>query len=154
NCLFLTRHGMNFTILPGGPKASVRLENNTIVSSGWAANLQISPPTVPVPAPGPTALPLEARRNACSSGLLHLVYFSPSREADEVLQREYRSLSPQYLALEDQGNLLGAGSELVGFAVINQAGDYRALKAITTLDEWRDFWKLGKADAVVGRIPF
>src|SRR5262249_749103 len=41
-----------------------------------------------------------------------------------------------------------------GFAVIPQGGAFRALKPIKTLDEWRDFWKPGKTDAVLGPIPF
>jgi hypothetical protein len=117
-------------------------------------NIQFGLPTGPGPAPRRTAVPLEARRNACSSGLLHFACWANSREAGGITERELRSLSRQVLALEDQGNRLRADPDLVQFAVISQGGGYSRRGTITTLDEWRDFWKPGNTDAVVGRMPF
>jgi hypothetical protein len=152
NCLFLTRyHAVNFTISWAAPNASLRLVNNTMVVGGWAANV---PRAVPEPERGRTPVPLDARRNVCSSGFLHFICYSPSKEADAFVQREHRSLARQFVALEDQGNVLGPGSELVGFAVAPQAGAFSRKDGITTLDGWRDFWKPEKTDAVVGPVPF
>jgi tRNA A-37 threonylcarbamoyl transferase component Bud32 len=155
NCLFLTgHHAVNVSLWSAAPNASVRLLNNTILSRVEAVSIQFNPPTAPGPAPRRTAVPLEARRNACSSGLLHFACWANSREADGITERELRSQSRQLLALEDQGNRLGADPDLVRFAVICQPGGYSRRGTIATLDEWRDFCKPGNTDAVVGRMPF
>jgi hypothetical protein len=155
NCQFLANHhAVNVSLWSAAPNASVRLLNNTIVSRGEAANIQFNPLTGPGPAFRRTAVPLEARRNACSSGLLHFACWCNPQDADGITERELRSQSRQLLALEDQGNRLGAVPDLARFAVISQPAGYSRRGTITTLDEWRDFCTPGKTDAVVGPIPF
>src|SRR5207237_1151882 len=107
NCLFLTRHhAVNSNIPQDAPAASSQVLNNTLVSRAGAVAIQIGLPKVPEPASGLTAARLEARRNVYGFGFLDVMYFAGSKEADEFLEREHRSLARRFVPVEDRSSLM------------------------------------------------
>jgi hypothetical protein len=153
NCLFLTvSHALTFHIQEDTPTASMQVLNNTMISHGQPIAISfkagqslknVSPP-----------LRLEARRNIGATGLLNFLCYSQSKDDDDVLEGELRSLPARLVALEDQGNHVAAGSPFVTFRLLPLAGGERLKPAIASVEEYQNFWKLGETGSILAPIRF
>jgi hypothetical protein len=151
--LFLTRsHALTFHIQEDVPTASMQVLNNTMISYGEPIGISFKSGKALKDVAPP--LRLEARRNIGTTGLLHFLCYSQSKDDDDFLEGELQSLPPRLFALEDQGNHVAAGSPLVTFHMLPHAGGERVKPAIATLEEYREFWKLGKTDSIVAPVRF
>jgi hypothetical protein len=157
NSLFLTRgYALTFAVTPPQeevPTASLQVLNNTMISRGGgpvAISISVRKAHKDVQGQKPP-FRLEARRNLGGVGWLHFMYFSFSKESDEFLEREMRSLPSRLFTVEDQGNHIAAGSPLVTFRMLK---DDQRKDAVTTLEEFKKYWKLGKTESSVGPIRF
>ena len=119
NNLFVSRHSAVHVSFPDDEPfvspAVVQLSNNTMVVNA-AVNAQATLPAGPAQAQPNPKVRIEVVQNSCTAGLVGFVYFVPSKEDSDYLEREHRTLTRRFFALEDRGNQIAAGVRFAGFS--------------------------------------
>jgi hypothetical protein len=133
---------------------SVQLTNNTMIVTGLAVNLQTTFPVVPAQTLANPKVRIEADENICTAGLVGCIYFAPTKEVEDVVERDHRLLARRLFSVEERGNHLTTGPRFAAFSIVPTSGKGRPLGEITTAAEWKEFWKLGATNSVAGKIAF
>jgi hypothetical protein len=159
NCLFLTRsHAVALSANPEDSGTAVlHLRKNTMIALNHVVNIRIRVKDVAKQPRTEPAARIEAQGNLGSSyGGVAFAFWTPSKEAEDLIVRDHRAFARQLVALEDSGNHLGPGPYLGEFQLWLEGRNLgvRNLAFIDGLEQWKKFWKHDKVYSTVGKIQF